>query len=153
MPKINYTSEDIVSHQGIAAVIKDANGNILMQEHIKYGFWTIPVGKVKNGQTIEEGLKEEIKEECNLNVKKFKQIRFKKYKYNRNGNKVVVFSHLIEVLDYNGRMKNNEPKKHKKQIFLPLIKIKKLPYLSDLTLLYLDTIGFKRSAHLKKSNT
>jgi hypothetical protein len=55
--KINYNKEDILDHHGIAAVIKNAEGEILMQEHVKYGFWTIPVGKVKEDQDVIEGLK------------------------------------------------------------------------------------------------
>ena len=44
MSGVNYNMEDIVSHHGVAAVVKDRRGKILMQEHVKYGFWTIPVG-------------------------------------------------------------------------------------------------------------
>jgi 8-oxo-dGTP diphosphatase len=148
MVKINYNKEDIVSHRGVAAVIRNKQGEILMQEHAKYGFWTIPVGKVKSGQKIEDGLREEIKEETNLSIREFKELKFKKFTYIRNGNKVEVLSHLFEILDYGGAVKNNEPQKHRKQLFLPLAKIKKLPYLSDLTLLYLGTLGIKRKAQL-----
>lgn len=55
--KIPYTPEDIVNHHAVAAIIKNAAGEILMQEHVKYGFWTLPVGKVKDGQGIKEGYK------------------------------------------------------------------------------------------------
>ena len=148
MNEIKYNQEDIVSHHGVAVVIKNEKGEILMQEHVKYGFWTIPVGKVKDGQSIESGLKQEIFEECNLNVEEFKEIIVRNYDYNRNGNSVTVISHLFEVLKYSGIMKNNEPKKHKKQIFINLEKIKKLHYLSDLTLLYLETLGFNRDKEI-----
>lgn len=148
MAKINYNAEDIVDHYGVAVVIKNKKGEILMQEHMKYGFWTIPVGKVKKGQSVEEGLKEEIFEECNIFIEEFKEIATKEYSYDRNEKNVKVFSHLFEIVKWSGKMKNNEPKKHKTQIFMPLEKIKRLPYLSDLTLLYLETLGFKRSPHL-----
>jgi len=119
-----------------------------MQEHVKYGFWTIPVGKVKNDQDVEEGLKQEILEECNITINKSKELIVKNYKYNRDGNDVLVISHLFEILSYDGEIKNNEPQKHKQQIFLPISKIKKIPYLSDLTLLYLELLGFKRDAKI-----
>ena len=51
---IPYTHEDIVNHHAVAAVIKNTEGKILMQEHVKYGFWTLPVGKVKDGQGIND---------------------------------------------------------------------------------------------------
>lgn len=145
---VNYNPEDIVSHDGIAAVIKNSKGEILMQEHAKYGFWTIPVGKVKQGQSIEEALKEEIFEECNITITECQEVLIRAYNYERNGNHVSVKAHLFEILKYSGEIKNNEPHKHSKQLFIDLGQIKKLPYLSDLTLLYLETIGIKRKAHL-----
>lgn len=149
MKKIKYNSEDILNHHGIAAVIKNEQDEILMQEHIKYGFWTIPVGKVKNGQSVEEGLIQEVSEECNIIVEEFKELKKKKYVYNRDGNEVEVLQHLFDILKYRGEIKNNEPHKHKQQKFLHIDKIKKLPYLSDCTILYLKELGIKRKARLK----
>jgi ADP-ribose pyrophosphatase YjhB (NUDIX family) len=148
MKNINYNSEDIVNHHGVGAIIKNSKGEILIQEHVKYGFWTIPVGKVKNGQYVEDGLKQEILEECNISINNFKELVVRNYNYNRNENEILVISHLFEILTYKGEIKNNEPEKHKQQIFLPISEIKKLPYLSDLTLLYLELLGFKRNAKI-----
>jgi ADP-ribose pyrophosphatase YjhB (NUDIX family) len=148
MESINYTSEDVLSHHGIAAIIKNEKGEILMQEHVKYGFWTIPVGKVKSEQSVEAGLKEELFEECNILINEFKELIVKNYNYNRNGNDVLVISHLFEILKYQGEIKNNEPQKHKQQKFISISEILKLPYLSDLTLLYLELIGLKRQAKI-----
>ena len=47
MPKINYSEEDLRDHDAIGAVVKDSKGRILVQDHVTYGFWTIPVGKAK----------------------------------------------------------------------------------------------------------
>jgi len=149
MKKIKYTEEDIFDHDGIVAVIKDNKKEILMQEHIKYGFWTIPVGKVKKGQSIEEGLKEEMLEECNIIIEESRELKTKRYTYKRNSKKVKVQVHIFEILKYRGRIINNEPHKHKQQKFISIDEIKKLSYLSDVTLLYLKIIGFERKAHLK----
>jgi len=146
MDEVKYNEEDVYDHYGVAAIIKNSKGEILMQEHIKYGFWTIPVGKVKWGQSVEEGLKQEVLEECNIEIKELKEIATRKYDYIRDGKNVVVDVHLFEVIEYSGTIKNNEPNKHKVQEFLSLDTIKNLPYLSDNTLLYLETIGFKREA-------
>jgi ADP-ribose pyrophosphatase YjhB (NUDIX family) len=146
--KINYNKEDIADHYGVAAVIKDGKGDILIQEHVKYGFWTIPVGKVKSGQNIIDGLKQEILEECGLQVLECKEIIEKDYFYERNERNVKVASHLFEILKYSGELRNMEPTKHRQQIFMPIEQIKSLPYLSDLTLLYLDQVGFKRQARI-----
>jgi ADP-ribose pyrophosphatase YjhB (NUDIX family) len=145
--RVNYNKEDTKSHDGVAAVIKNENGDILMQEHVKYGFWTIPVGKVKRGQSILSGLKEEIFEECNIKILRYKKIANKNYFYERDGIKVRVAAHLYDILEYSGEIKNLEPHKHKQQIFLPIKKIIQLPYISDLTLLFLKHNGIKREAH------
>jgi ADP-ribose pyrophosphatase YjhB (NUDIX family) len=119
-----------------------------MQEHVKYGFWTIPVGKVKEDQNVIEGLKQEIREECNLEVEEYKELIEKNYLYERDGHDVKVISHLFEITKYSGELENMEPAKHREQKFLPLEKIKELPYLSDLTLLYLEQLGFKRETRI-----
>lgn len=148
MQKIKYNEEDLISHHGVAAVIKDENGGILMQKHVKFGFWTIPVGKVKMGQSVEDGLKDEIKEECDINVEDFKEIAFKEYRYTREGRIVSVLSHVFEIQGYSGTIRNSEPQKHSKQLFMPIAKIKRLSYISDVTQLYLEKLGFKREARL-----
>jgi len=119
-----------------------------MQEHVKFGFWTIPVGKVKQGQDIVEGLKQELLEECNIFVNDFTELISKEFVYNRENNLVKVLSHLFEITDFDGEVKNNEPHKHKQQIFLSVEEIKSLPYLSDMTLLYLKLLGIEREAKI-----
>ena len=133
--KIKYNEEDLVDHHGIAAIIK-------------YGFWTIPVGKVKKDQSVIDGLKLEILEECNLIIQECKEIIYKDYFYQRNSKNVKVSSHVYEILKYTGELKNMEPMKHRKQLFMSIEEIKQLPYLSDITLLYLSYIGFNRNSHL-----
>lgn len=144
----NYNEEDLTDHQGVAAVIKNSKGEILIQEHNKYGFWTIPVGKAKLNQNTIEALKKELQEEGNIKVEKCKEIAIREHDYNRNKRKVKVTVHLFEILKYSGEIKNNEPEKHKQQIFMSIEKIKALPYLSDNTLLFLETLGIKRKAKI-----
>lgn len=148
MDNIKYNNEDLTDHPGVSAVIKNSKGQILMQEHVKFGFWTIPVGKVKINQNIIEGLKEEVFEETNLIVNKCKELKFKVYEYLRNGKKVKVFAHLFEITDYSGKLENKEPNKHKNQKFMDIAEIINLPYISDTTLLYLETLGIKRDSRI-----
>ncbi len=145
---IPYTPEDLLDHHGIAAVITNEKGEILMQDHVKYSFWTLPVGKVHPSQTIEEGLAQELFEECNITIEKWKEIAAKEYQYTRNGKKVRVSAHVFAILQFSGEIKNKEPHKHKEQLFLSLEKIKQLPHVSDITLLYLESIGIKRQKDL-----
>jgi len=146
MKKIPYTPEDLVNHEVVCAVIKDMNGRILVQDHVKYGFLALPVGKAKPGQTIIDGLKEELFEECDIKIIEFKEIASKNYTYTRFGKKVQIHGHLFEITKYSGIIKNKEPNKHRSQEFVDLETIKKAPFLSDMTILYLDFLGFKRKA-------
>lgn len=144
----SYNSEDLVDHDGIAAVIKDDSGRILMQLHVKFGFWTIPVGKVDVGTSVEHGLKKEVSEECGIEINEYKEITSKCFIYDRRGKNVRVDSHIFEIIKYSGVVENKEPNKHSRQEFLTLEQIKTLPYLSDMTLLYLETLGIRRNARL-----
>jgi len=146
MEEIKYNSEDLLDHDVVAAIIKNEKGEILMQEHLKYNFWTVPVGKVKPGQTIKDGLEQEMMEECKIVVEDFKEIISKNYVYERKGKDVKIIGHIIEVLKYKGQIRNNEPEKHRQQIFISLEDVKKIPFISDLTVLYLEILGFKRKA-------
>jgi len=132
--KTKYTLDDLSDHHGVSAIIYDENGNkILVQLHVKFNFWTIPVGKVDQGQKVIDGLKMELKEECGIVPTNFKKIAsFTKY-YTRDGKKVKVIQHLFEVNKYSGTVKNMEPQKHKKQLFMSIEEIKKLNYISDAT--------------------
>jgi len=148
MEKPNYNEEDLSNHYGVAAVIKNNEGKILMQEQTKYGFWTIPVGKVALTEDILEGLKKEILEETNLVIENCEKLVSKLFQYERNGKLVNVTSNMFEVISHSGNLRNKEPEKHKQQLFLSLEEIKNLEYLSDMTLLYLEHLGIKRPAKL-----
>lgn len=139
----NYNADDLKSGKGIGAIIKDNEGNILMQEHIKYGFWTVPVGKVKENQTVEEALKEELFEECNIIIKDYRLLAQREWSYDREGKIVKVDGYLFEILDYVGNIENKEPHKHNQQIFRSLDIVKTLD-LSHFTILYLELMNVKR---------
>ena len=145
---INYTDEDMLDHDTVAAVIRNEVGDVLMQDHVKFGFWTLPVGKAKQGQAPIEGIKREIFEECNLVIEKLKEISCLEKVYDRDGKIVKCLIHVYDVLVHSGEMKNNEPDKHAEQKFLPVEDIMRLPYVSDCTLMFLRGLGLERGARL-----
>ena len=59
---------------GVGAVIKDEAGRILLVKHIParggfwQGKWICPGGELELGETIEEGIKREVKEETQLDI-------------------------------------------------------------------------------------
>ena len=133
LKEIQYNADDLRSnHQGVSAVIvKDKK--ILMLDHVKFNFWTIPVGKVDKGQTVEEGLVMELQEELNIKPVKFKLIgRFKKT-YLRNGKRVTVDAFIFHIEKWTGTLRNNEPKKHRRIKWMTIEEIKRTKKLSDAT--------------------
>ncbi|MFH1501154.1 MAG: NUDIX hydrolase [archaeon] len=144
--KPNYNEEDKEDYSGVHAIIKDDNGRILMQKHVKYGFWTIPIGKVKLGGDIEEGFKKEVFEECGIRVKKMKKLNEREDVYDIEGKKIKDYKIQFEILEYGGQIENKEPEKHEEQRFMGVEEIKSIPHLSDGTVLYLASLGIKRKA-------
>ena len=142
-----YTPGDLFDYDAIAAIIKDDDNRILLQKHNKYGFWTIPIGKVDPGETREYALKKEMREECNINVIDYKLIGQKKFKYIRMGKLINVDSFLYEIIKYSGKIKNNEPTKHAEQKFMSVDEITKLNEISHMTQMYLKMLG-KLPKHL-----
>lgn len=58
----------------VGAVIEDDEGRVLLVQHVEerggfwLGKWICPGGKLELGETIEEGIMREVKEETNLDV-------------------------------------------------------------------------------------
>ena len=145
---VNYNKEDLEDHEAIAAVIKNNKGEILMLDHVKYGFWTIVIGKAKHGQDSEGGMKQEVFEEVGIIVLGCKRVSRREVDYIRNEKKVKVIANIFEITKYSGKIENKEPEKHRKIEFMDIEKIKKLPYLSNDTIKYLEILGFKREARI-----
>lgn len=143
-----YNAEDLNDHIAIAGVIKDSNGDILIQNHNKYGFMTIPVGKANYGQSAEDALKEELFEECNITVEEFTLLSKKNYEYERCGKIVNLVLHLYVIDKFSGIIENREFEKHSEQKFVSINEVKKYSHLSDATVLYLESLGFSRDAKL-----
>lgn len=128
-----YTKGDLINHNAIAAVVYDDKKRILMQDHVKYNCWTIPVGKVDEGDTIEGTLIKEVQEECGITPTKYREITSYLKNYKRDNNLVRVNAHIFEVLEYKGKIRNLEPQKHRSFKFMTISEIKKLDATSDLT--------------------
>ena len=62
MPKIIVTG---------GAVIKDEFGRILLQRRSDYGNWGLPGGAMEPGESIEETMIREVKEETGITLKEY----------------------------------------------------------------------------------
>ena len=124
LKRINYTEEDLQDFQSIGAVFVE-NKKILMMDHVKFNFWTVPIGKVKAGQTVEEGLKEELSEELAIDALKYRLLGIWKRTFTWKGKRIKTENFLYLIENYRGRIRNNEPQKHRTLKFMTMEEIKK----------------------------
>lgn len=99
---------------GVDAIILDKDDRILLEKRsldmISYpGFWGIPGGWMEWGETVEDALKREVKEELGINIK---VIRFLGKYYDTNNLPIKRYSrialpHLCEII--NGEPTVNQP--------------------------------------------
>jgi len=133
LEKIQYNEDDLrTKHDGIAAVIMKGD-KILMMDHVKFNFWTIPVGKVDENQSVEDGFKMEIGEELGIKPIKYKEIHKFVKRYKRESKMVTVTSHIFLIEKWTGTIRNNEPKKHRSIKWMTVDEIKKQREISDAT--------------------
>ena len=83
------------------ALIKDSNGRILLQKRSDYGDWGLPGGAMEPGESIEETMIREVKEETGISIKEYNFLSVYSgkrmlYKY-PDGNEVVFVMFLFEV--------------------------------------------------------
>ena len=118
---LKFNSEDLVPvHDGIAAIVLNDNGEILVQDHVKFNFWTIPVGKCKPAESMEQAVQTELWEETGIKVLEIEKLQEKKFKYLRHKIPVEVNLGLFWVKKWTGKVENLEPNKHRQQKFVPI---------------------------------
>jgi ADP-ribose pyrophosphatase YjhB (NUDIX family) len=122
--KIKYNEEDLQDFQSIGAIFtKDSK--ILMLDHVKFNFWTVPIGKVPKGKTVEQGLRIEMKEELNVHVVKYELKDVWKRTFIWQGNRIKTENFLYLIHQYRGKIKNNEPHKARSLKYMSIDEIKK----------------------------
>lgn len=116
----------------VCAIIKDDEGSIFCTKRgpgrALAGYWEFPGGKIENGETKEEALKREIKEELNseIEVEKFLIKTEYSYEYFDDGFPpfhITLYAYLCKLID--GRL---ELKEHQASIFLSADKLKLLDF-------------------------
>ena len=94
------------------AIIRDAQGRILLQRRSDYGNWGLPGGGMNAGESVEETMIREVNEETGLTVKSYELYAIytgprMKYKY-PDGNEVVFVMFIFNVeADLIGRIKED----------------------------------------------
>lgn len=94
------------------ALIKDSNGRILLQKRSDYGDWGLPGGAMEPGESIEETMIREVREETGISITEYDFLsvytgKRMMYKY-PDGNEVVFVMFLFEVkIDEQGMLLND----------------------------------------------
>lgn len=83
------------------ALIKDSKGRILLQKRSDYGDWGLPGGAMEPGESIEETMIREVREETGISIKEYDFLSVytgerMMYKY-PDGNEVVFVMFLFEA--------------------------------------------------------
>jgi len=82
-------------------------------------FWIAPGGKIEDGETLEDAIKRELSEECNLENYEIVKYLGSAPGYLKNQK---LFYYLLEVEDFD-QLKNSEPEKFEEWKFFPIDKI------------------------------
>ena len=110
----------VLLQDGAVGIIKNEKGEILLQRRLDNDLWGLPGGCQELGESYEETIIREIKEETNLDVdeKDLKLIslvsgksRMRKYP---NGDVVINNTPLYYIEKYSGKLKYNEESKEMK---------------------------------------
>ncbi len=94
--------------KGISAFIIKENRILLLKREVNpfKGFWEVPSGKLEDGESFEEAVIRELKEETSLKTKVIKEIGVNLD--SKNGFE----SHMFLVKQLSGELINREPSKH-----------------------------------------
>lgn len=136
--------EDFKPHDTIGGVITNDKNEIFILYHHKYNLYSIPVGKVIEGEFPGFSLIREIKEELGIDVTHMDLIGSGYIKYNLDNTILESVAIIFEVHSYDGIIENIEPDKHSNFKFVSIDELKKLKKenkLTEITKMYLNYLN------------
>jgi ADP-ribose pyrophosphatase YjhB (NUDIX family) len=92
---------------GVGAVVFNKDQILLIKrgQEPSFGKWTIPGGLIELGESLVDGVKREIFEECNIQIKVYKQIDIFEYIEHDDSNKIkyhyIIIDYLADYLEGN----------------------------------------------------
>ena len=128
----------------VAGVIMNDKGEVLLQNHVKNNAWTLPGGKLDDGEVEREAIVRELFEELGILAYKYRIIEIAdkeniEYPYG-SGNFVDFNIHIYRIYDYKGEIVNKEPEKHTELRFVKIDDIRKLDRISCVLEAYLTIL-------------
>ena len=97
-------------HTSVGAIIKNEKNEILLIDRVKIPLgWAGPAGHVDKGESPEDALIREVKEETNLNIKKFKLLFHEFIAWNKcSGGTMGHDWFLYKVIGWDGEVKKED---------------------------------------------
>lgn len=116
-----FNSEDLHDHLGLGLIfLSQDKSKILLMDHVKFNFFTIPIGKVKPTETLDEALHVEMREELAVKLIHYHEVDVNTNIYQRPGGPIKVTQHVFLVDKYSGNIRNVEHTKHRSVEWYPL---------------------------------
>lgn len=140
-----FTDEDLTTKEAIWVIIFNEQWEILIQDHIKLDFYTIPIWKIKSWENINEVVKNEVYDETWISINKFEEVCSWEYDFDYDLKKIRILNHIFLVSNRNWVINNKEPSKHRWIKFLSIEEIQnfeKISYATKLALEYLKSINY-----------
>ena len=123
MARLSPNGTPVVVQTGASIIVEDGMGRILMQQRSDDGTWSYPGGRIEIDETVEDGARREVREECGLEVKSLRLLGvFSGPELNHvypNGNEVCGVDIVYVSSDYTGEL-NSEDGEAQRMGFYPI---------------------------------
>lgn len=123
MARLSPNGTPVVVQTGASIIVEDAQGRILMQQRADDGTWSYPGGRIEIDETVEDGARREVREECGLEVGELRLLGvFSGKELNHiypNGNEVCGVDIVYISSDYTGSLQS-EDEEARKMGFFPI---------------------------------
>ena len=102
-----YVGHSPIMATSIMCIIYDKERGILFEKSVDFGVWCVPGGALEIGESLEEGLKREVKEETSLEIfnPKLFDVRSNIHIVYPNKDEVYYTEVIYEVNEYKGNLK------------------------------------------------
>lgn len=112
MARLSPNGTPVVVQTGASIIVEDTQGRILMQQRADDGTWSYPGGRIEIDETVEDGARREVREECGLEVGELRLLGvFSGKELNHvypNGNEVCGVDIVYISSDYTGQLQSED---------------------------------------------
>lgn len=112
MARLAPNGTPVVVQTGASIIVEDSQGRILMQQRTDDGTWSYPGGRIEIDETVEDGARREVWEECGLEVGELRLLGvFSGKELNHvypNGNEVCGIDIVFVSRDFKGRLHSQD---------------------------------------------